>query len=194
MKSSKIIVAVLDVLQNGTETTAALIDAMTSGYSTSYRKLKRMQYGVHHSSLRWSDLYEERQKFYATLNHLKVQGFVSLGKRGKNSAWRITKRGKEKLNVLHERNLYSKESISYKTKDENTFKIIVYDIPSAESRKRWWLRTALNELGFTMLQKSVWIGKKKLPEEFLKDLEKRKMLSYIHIFEVKKAGTLEKSV
>jgi len=45
-------------------------------------------------------------------------------------------------------------------------------------------------LGFTMLQKSLWIGSNKIPEEFIEDLKEWKIIEYVHIFEVTKKGTL----
>lgn len=191
MRTSKAIEIVLDILQSGAETTIDLIDAMTSGYQESYRKLKRFQRNTNARGSKWSDVYEDKKKFYALLSHLKSQGFVISKKQGRNSIWRITQNGMEKLSVIRERNLYSKESASYKAENEDTFKIIAYDVPSAENRKRWWLRAALNNLGFEILQKSVWVGKKKLPEEFLNDLDERNMFSYVQIFEVRKSGTLK---
>lgn len=173
MRGSKAIETILNILQSGTKTTAALIDVLAF------------------SKEQWAAKYRDRHKFYALLNHLKSQGLVSSEKKGKNSFWRITKKGEEKILVLRERNLYGKESGEYKPENDDTFKIVVYDVPASENRKRWWLRWALGELGFTMFQKSVWLGKKKLPQEFLEDLRERKMLSYVHILEIKKKGTLK---
>jgi hypothetical protein len=41
-----------------------------------------------------------------------------------------------------------------------------------------------------MLQKSVWIGKRPLPEYFLEMLRERELFEYFHIFEIKESGTL----
>ena len=68
--------------------------------------------------------------------------------------------------------------------------MIAYDIPAEKNEMRQWLRFALLALGFTILQKSVWVGKKVIPESFMRDLRARKMLSYVHILEVRKSGTL----
>ena len=42
-----------------------------------------------------------------------------------------------------------------------------------------------------MIQKSVWIGKVKIPKEFLDDLFKLRLIDYIEIFEISKAGSLK---
>ena len=67
----------------------------------------------------------------------------------------------------------------------------MFDIPEKEKWKRVWLREVLGLCGFKMLQRSVWAGKNKIPEEFLADLRNFNMLEYVHIFEVSKKGTLK---
>ena len=63
-------------------------------------------------------------------------------------------------------------------------------MPEKERRKRGWLRGALRFLNFKMFQQSVWIGKNKIPEQFLFDLRQKNLLPYIHIMEVNKGGTV----
>ena len=45
-------------------------------------------------------------------------------------------------------------------------------------------------MGFTMRQKSVWIGRKRIPEEFVEELEAKGMRAYVDIFGVTRSGTL----
>ena len=68
--------------------------------------------------------------------------------------------------------------------------IIIFDIPERLVSKRNWLRSVLKILGYSLLQKSVWIGKTKIPQELIVDLKKLEIIQCIHIFTVKKAGTL----
>ena len=68
--------------------------------------------------------------------------------------------------------------------------IVSFDVPEKEKRKRGWLRSTLKNLGFRMLQKSVWIGKVKIPEAYLEDLKRLRLLSYIEIFAISKRGTI----
>ena len=193
MKASVIIEKVLEILQGGAEATAEILDVMSSGYEESRRKISRsLKYGGRDFKSNWAEIYREKQKFYNLLNYLKIRGIVKNKKRGKESVWSITDTGLEKLDLLKERNLYSRESAQYKKgREDSNFKIIVYDIPVSEgNKKRNWLRAVLKNLGFTMLQKSVWLGKRKIPEELLNDLHRRKMLKYVQIFEVAREGTL----
>ena len=65
------------------------------------------------------------------------------------------------------------------------------DIPESERKKRAWLRSALKNLNFKMIQQSVWIGKVRIPEEFLRDLRNMHLTEYVEIFEISKAGSLQ---
>ena len=61
----------------------------------------------------------------------------------------------------------------------------------AFNRERNILRDILRMLGFNLIHKSVWIGKVKLPERFIADLQRLGILEYVEILEVTKSGTLE---
>jgi len=191
MRGSIVIEKILEILQGGAAASAGILNAMLSG---SYRKLKLPANS--HFKTDWAEIFRDRQRFYSLLGYLKKQGLVENKKEGRGSLWRITKKGLEKLHILRERNRYSKGSATYKEgKAEGGLKIVAYDIPSEGSqKKRDWLRWALLNMGFTMLQRSVWVGKKKVPEEFLRDLRERHLLPHVQIFEVSKVGTLKEIV
>jgi DNA-binding transcriptional regulator PaaX len=80
---------------------------------------------------------------------------------------------------------------SYSAAATQQWSIVTFDIPESMKKKREWLRFALKRLGFTMLHKSVWIGKVTLPVEFLNDLDSLGLLPYVHILAVTKAGSLK---
>ncbi len=190
-----VIEKVLEILQGGAEATATIFDAMMADYQTSRRKIGRASYkgGIQFKNS-WAEEYRENQKFYTLLGYLKRQGLVEAKKKENKNIWHITKKGIEKLEVIKERNLYSKTTVDYSEKEKQgseSVKIITYDIPAKENPKRSWIRWALANLDFTMLQRSVWLGKRKIPEEFLIDLRKRKMMDYVQIFEVAKSGTIK---
>lgn len=191
MRGSIVIEKILEILQGGAEASVGIMDAMLSG---SGRKLDKSK--LRHFDVNWAEMFRDRQKFYSLLGYLKKQGLVESKKENKKSLWEITKKGLEKLKVLKERNYYSKENAIYpKSSEEATFKIIAYDIPARENnKKRLWLRWALHNIGFAMLQKSVWVGKNKIPEEFVRDLSERKLLTYVQILEVAKQGTLKEII
>lgn len=202
MRTSLVIEKVLATLQAHAEATASIFDVLTSGYHESYRKAHRTLSGRYEPGRfrhNWAEAYRDRQKFYNLLNHLKREHLIENKKEGRSSLWRITAQGLEKLKLLKERNRYAKQRAEYEdTGTEESFKIIAYDIPVGErkegQKKRDWLRWALKNLGFTMLQKSVWVGKRKIPEVFVHDLCEREMVPHVHIFEVAKSGTLREVI
>jgi len=194
MKRGEIIPKILEIVQNQAEATADILDIFTSGYGASYRKMKRtIKYGAPRFKSDWAFEYRERQKFYSLLNQLKNQGLVKKyqDKTKQGSFWKITKKGLEKLSLIKSKNLFGKNSVDYKRKPENTIKIIIFDIPEKERHKRAWLRAVLTSLDFSLLQRSVWMGKNKLPEKFIYDLDKRGILSYVQIFEISQKGTID---
>ena len=69
--------------------------------------------------------------------------------------------------------------------------IVIFDVPEKEKWKREWLRNTLRELGMKNVQKSVFIGKVKIPELFLENMRKLHAIDYVEIFEIGKTGTLK---
>jgi len=80
---------------------------------------------------------------------------------------------------------------NYETGKGKELNIVIFDIPETQRRKRNWLRESLVQLGFSKLQQSVWMGKNKLPKEFLQDLETFQILKYVEIFSINKTGTIK---
>lgn len=178
---------ILSSLKNKAISTAEVLDIFLSDYQSSYRKARRLLYSTAKFSSRTNSAEIERQKFYALLTKLRSQNLVekqTLGK--KNVLWKITAAGLKKLDWLQRRPRKDYETIS-----DDKLKIVVFDIPEKEKWKRGWLREVLASCGFKMLQRSVWVGKNKIPEEFLVDLRNFNILEYVHIFEVSKRGTLK---
>ncbi len=164
MRISPTIEKVLGILQRRAEETSAILDVMKHGRG-------------------------ESQKFYSLLYHLKKQGLVERSRKGNVSVWRLKPAGADKLRDIKKRKMFSAAHITYR-EEPDTLKIIAFDIPAKEGRKRFWLLAVLRRLGFKMLQKSVWFGKKKIPEAFMHDLRERGMADYIQVFSISKTGSL----
>ena len=132
-----------------------------------------------------------KQRFYSFVYKLGKDGLIQkrLGKKG--NIFAIMPRGIKKLLYLREKAIRDLPLPNYEKRDGNKFIIVTFDIPEKERRKRAWLRSALKNLGLKMVQKSVWIGKAKIPEEFLDDLKNLKLVSFIEIFEITKTGSLQ---
>jgi len=190
MRHGKLIYKILEALQDSAETTIDLLTIFTLPYSESYKRIRSLRYGSPKFKTNWAEEYLKNQQFYSLLNRLKNQGFIKKEKENKKTIWSITRKGLEKLKILKKKN--KKILINYPKEKSDKLIIVIFDIPEKERHKRNWLRSVLASLDFKFLQQSVWIGKTKIPEEFLNDLRNKKMLDYVHIFKVSKSGTINK--
>jgi len=181
------LINILTAVAAGVVITGEILDHFLSARSRSYKAMHSSLYGTYFKDTE-RKFYEdtEAQEFYSLLNKLKREGFVKKKKAKHGSVWNITRTGLNKLGLLK-----SRKTTKYSTEDDKKFKIIVFDIPEWERWKRAWLRESLVSLGFSILQRSVWIGKKKVPESFLEDLREKRILNYIHILEVGVTGTIK---
>ncbi len=181
------------------ERSAQLVEDMffifTLPYGTSY---SRMNYLIEKRRRRDEALEEHfgtrqaKRRFDDLIYRLKKDGLVCGVKKEKGIFLGLTNKGKS---ILEKFRADKKESLPiarYSNQDDKTLKIIIFDIPEQEKRKRDWLRSALKNLKFEMLQKSVWAGKTKLPGEFMEDLKRMNLLSCVEIFAVNRSGSLNK--
>ena len=116
-------------------------------------------------------------------------------KEGRNSIWKITQIGIEKLKAIKKQkdNPYSRLNIFREKLKGNGLTIIAFDIPERYRKKRDWLRVSLIAMEFLFLQKSVWFGKGSVDEDFFHALRERELLECIHIFSVSKKGTIRET-
>jgi len=186
---------ILDYLQLQAENTLDLLDIFLSDRRTAMRKARRsLVHGPPAFKTNWADAYRERQKFYSLLNQLKRDGLVKKKKNGRHSQWHITKTGARRLALLKGKPHPIKFEKKTYAKKSGALVIVSFDIPEQERRKRVWLRTNLVALGFQMLQKSVWVAKVQIPQDFLHDLKKYRVFPYLHIFSVNRTGSIRKSI
>ena len=129
---------------------------------------------------------EKKRRLEKYLYKLKKDGLLSNDKPG---IILLSEKGKNKLRSLEKNKLLDKNV--YKRESSETLIIISYDLPTAFNRERDILRNILKKLGFSMVHKSVWIGKVKLPQRFILCIEKMKIIEYIEILEVTKSGSLK---
>src|SRR3989344_1698679 len=142
--------------------TAELINLMLS---SSGRNTKRLWQGYYESErTRNSKGLKEREyhEWCDLICRLRRQGIIEK----EESKWKLTIRGKDKLKTFKKLKGKFLPVRSYEKTEDDEFKLIIFDIPESDRRKRGWLRDSLVNLGFNMLQKSVWGGKVKIPENF----------------------------
>ena len=183
----------LKILEFLNETSSAISDLLfifTVPYGTSRRGIDYLLRKKHAQNARDAVVREDRRRFTYLLYNLRKDKLVEGDDK---KVLRLTQRGREileKLRVQKSKSL--PDNGRYKTESDSELKIIIFDIPEEERQKRDWLRSVLKNLNFSMLQKSVWVGKGKLPKEFIDDLSKYKIISYVDIFTISKRGSLRK--
>jgi len=185
---------ILDILKN-LEWIAT--NVVFTDYCNSYRNLRRYsRYGRPERSKKEIEAdaeKKERQRFHNLLFQLQKQGFVEKKKDNeKRTIWKLTSEGLKHLKILKNKKLLSPLKPAEEKKDY--LKVVTFDIPENQKKKRDWLRSTLVNFNFSMLQKSVWTGEAQLPKDFFHSLKELNLLPYIHIFAVnkEKTGTLLK--
>ena len=181
---------ILEVLTDvALDTTAVFAAIMTAGHGASSGRLQK-EYERHRGLLTDDCPLPEKQRWYQNLDYLQKQGLVRKEHHHKKSLWRITKIGVQKLKQLKKYSQDLPASRSYVAHASRAISIVSFDIPEKERKKRNWLRVVLRNFGFQMVQKSVWVGKIKLPPEFIADLNRYHIGQYVHLFSVNRSGSL----
>lgn len=126
-----------------------------------------------------------KQRFRNILSKLKREGLIVV----ENQNFALTPKGKRKLEQLASRKIMPPNS--YDAEHSEFVTIVSFDVPEKERRKRNWLREALRNMDLVMVQQSFWMGKVKIPEDFLYDLRRLDLLDAVEIFQVTKGGTLK---
>ncbi len=160
---------------------------IASPYGASRKQIERKMWELQESSakikLSSEEIKRKQQNFYNIVYQLQRQGFI---KKTKNRELLITILGRKKYKKI----LSRLPKRYHKPQADVSLKVVIFDIPEKEKYKRAWLRDQLKELGFTMLQRSVWIGRKKLPGGFMEDIRNLELLPYIEIFAITKTGSI----
>lgn len=189
MKKGEIVLAMLDLIGSGAEKMADLVTAMTSpetSYGHSMIKTLRMMDKLDRKREAERISRAERARLHTLVSRLKKEGLV----RESPAGWRITRAGREKIRKLADRLMRKK---TYPEEKAATLTIVMFDVPEKYKGYRDWMRAAIRGCGFDQLQKSVFAGNVRLPEEFITDLDRLSLLRYVEIFSVGEKGTLEKT-
>ncbi len=135
-----------------------------------------------------------KQRVYSLLFRLKQQGLVQQSAQRRSGKLQITENGLWVLRRLLRAEQDGKtiprfEGVGKRIKAKSDI-IVIFDIPEEEKHKRVWLRETLLSLGYTLLQRSVWIGRNVLPEEFILRLRSLGIVDYVKIFSVYREGSI----
>ena len=183
---------ILEVLQMQAEVAVHLFEIFATDRATSYQRARRRVQGF---KTNWARQYRTRKALHGLLNKLKRGGFIAQREKRKGALWHITPSGARRLARIKEKSVGSVAlpPPHYTQEGNKTIVIIAFDVPEKERRKRQWLRDALHSLGFEKVQQSVWIGKRSIPAEFVRDLKEYSLLPYVQIFAVSSGGTLKQT-
>lgn len=93
------------------------------------------------------------RKFYASLDYLNRRGYVRILERGTNKLRvKITRMGEDAVRELDIDNLELKKQENW----DGKWRVIIFDVPVAKNKYRLAFTDKIKELGFVMIQKSVW--------------------------------------
>jgi DNA-binding transcriptional regulator PaaX len=165
---------------------------LSAGYGASHRTIdferSKLQRGRERLYFRKEQEKILRKRYSSLLFKLKRDHLIQEEEQNGKRFFRSTLTGKNKLRAL--KNTLPTPHYKEDKGRSNSVTIISFDIPELERRKRFWLRSALKQLGFQLIQKSVWMGKVNIPKEFLDDLRTLKIINYLEIFTINKSGSL----
>ena len=135
---------------------------------------------------------EELKRIENLIYRLKKDGLIKkVDSPNGNPILTITAKGRRKRDLLEKSYTLQLPDKNYDSEKSSDLIIISFDISEKERHKRDWLRSVLKNLGLRMLQRSVWIGKVKISEDFLNDLRKINIINSVEIFSVGKTGTIK---
>ena len=182
-----LIYKVLDFIEDSARGTADFVDTfLSAGYGASLGKFQYLGNIKAEKRLDYQIDREKRRQLQKYIHKLKKDGLISLDQEGQ---FQLSAKGKKKLMLLKSNKPIDKDTYQKEVSDKVT--IISYDIPEVFRRERKILRDLLLILGFNSVHKSVWVGKVKLPKQFIADLQRLGILDCVEILEVTKTGSLK---
>lgn len=197
-KRGEIMLALLENVRDFAADSTALLEAfLVAGYGASsgriWREADKISVRRSARKLEREEIAKLKRRFDAMMYKLEKDGLMIKTKTGSGGTFKITVKGKKKIDVLNEKRDQAPRT-AYPYEKHGNLVIVAFDIPERERKKRNWLRMVLINFSFRMLQKSVWVGKIKIPAEFIRDLKESGLAHYVEIFEVGKSGTLREVI
>ena len=126
---------------------------------------KNLNFGLRNAR-RWSQEYEQKrwQQIYKSLYNLNHRGLVTFQLIG-DEKWKVTITSKGKQIV--KRLAIDDITLPRQEHWDGTWHIVIFDIPSTKHKNRNAFTQRLKNLGFKMMQKSVWAYPYKCHEEIM---------------------------
>ncbi len=134
----------------------------------------------------WRELrlaYEKKRRqrsFTQFISYLKRMGYIAVPKGESVGVLRLTAKGKEK--ALEGRN----KARTLPPRKDGKMIMLMYDIPKRKQRVRQAFRSALEFLGYELLQKSVWVSVKDVLEETERAVREYRLDDCVNLFVIEK--------
>jgi DNA-binding transcriptional regulator PaaX len=94
-----------------------------------------------------------KKRIQSTFYNLKKAGLIQIEKRGRQIYIHLTKEGRKKAGMFQIDNL----RIQKPKKWDKEWRLVIFDISELKKTQREAFRGKLKDLGFSLLQRSVWI-------------------------------------
>lgn len=103
-----------------------------------------------------------------SLQRMEKQGLISIKQEGDKTVIRLTKNGREKLLRYKIDDMHIKPQKRWDKK----FRLVIFDVPVEKSKNRTAFTRKLKEMGFKLVQKSIWVCPYPCEDEvdFLKEI------------------------
>ncbi len=129
--------------------------------------------------------YYKYQSLISRFSNLKKKGYI----KEISGCYFITEKGSR---YLHQPSKKSFRKFTPTNKKTNRDLLVIYDVPQGETTLRNWFRKQLKEFGFTMIQRSVWLGPSPLPSGFTNYIKEIGLKDKVKFFKLKKSLTHNK--
>lgn len=105
--------------------------------------------------------HRHRRSLYPALQHLERRYLVGARRRSGRAEWYLTAEGVKLVQRLKAKLAHARQG-----RWDGKWRLVVFDVPERIRDRRNFLRRELMALGFSQLQKSVWVTPYPLPEDF----------------------------
>ena len=175
------------VLAHLAENSPLLIDVLIPRHPRS--RLARALIGL--DDRRYSSVKTAKHTVSTLLCRLRKEGLVASTGSTRSTEWTITAEGKRKLQETSQKTFTITDSEL--PPEDNIVRLVSFDIPETQRKKRDWLRTTLVACDYDVLHKSVFIGKRPLPEGVIEEIRMLNLMPYVHIAGLDRNGTMTMS-
>ncbi len=147
---------ILLALEKSIEAEVKLIDFTYNHHELLYGYPREITYGALHQAIR----------------DLRLKGFIETEKNERKIVAKLTQAGRDQVII---------NKLLNDEKWDNTWRIVIFDIPEKHRNLRHILRGKLREWEFKPWQKSVWIGKKQVEAQLRRFIQEVGLSQWVKV-------------